>query len=174
VSIERARQTLGFKGGVTNLAITMMPGEQVIAVYGDRFQVERSFRVTKADLAAYLVHVQSEAKIEVRLKPIYAAAEERSCRPSATLLCPNCAASTPPPRGSGTTQRRDSRSSSAFHLSSGASPSPRTLSPCCRVSCLTPLQVRVRPECDKSAIIPRSSLCVDVAGARHASCGLKF
>ena len=50
--VERARQAQGFKGYVSNIATEVMTGEQVIGTYHDLNQVERSFRMTKGNLAA--------------------------------------------------------------------------------------------------------------------------
>ena len=50
--VERARQLAGLKGYVTNLAPATMDGAAVVAAYHDLWQVERSFRMTKSDLAA--------------------------------------------------------------------------------------------------------------------------
>ena len=49
--VERAQQVAGLKGYVTNIDPDTMTGEQVVAAYHDLYQVERSFRMTKSDLA---------------------------------------------------------------------------------------------------------------------------
>lgn len=71
--VERARQALGFKGYVSNIPTTTMTGEQVIAAYHDLYQVERSFRMTKSDLAARPIYLHSEDKIEAHLTTVMAA-----------------------------------------------------------------------------------------------------
>ncbi|RIX34572.1 IS1634 family transposase [Corynebacterium falsenii] len=71
--VERARQALGFKGYVSNIPTTTMTGEQVIAAYHDLYQVERSFRMTKGDLAARPIYLHSEDKIEAHLTTVMAA-----------------------------------------------------------------------------------------------------
>lgn len=70
--IERAHQALGFKGYVTNIPETVMTGEQVIAAYHDLFQVERSFRMTKGDLAARPIYLRSQERIEAHLTCVMA------------------------------------------------------------------------------------------------------
>jgi hypothetical protein len=48
----RARYLAGLKGYVTNIDADTMDGQQVVAAYRDLYQVERSFRMAKSDLAA--------------------------------------------------------------------------------------------------------------------------
>jgi hypothetical protein len=50
--VERARSLAGIKGYVTNIDPAVMDGPAVVAAYHDLYQVERSFRMTKSDLAA--------------------------------------------------------------------------------------------------------------------------
>ena len=50
--VERARYLAGLKGYVTNIDADAMDGEQVVTAYHDLYQVERSFRMAKSDLAA--------------------------------------------------------------------------------------------------------------------------
>ena len=51
-SLARARRVSGLKGYVTNMPVTLMPPEEVIASYHDLWHVEASFRISKNDLAA--------------------------------------------------------------------------------------------------------------------------
>lgn len=50
--VERARYLAGLKGYVTNIPEATMTGGQVVAAHHDLYQVERSFRMAKSDLAA--------------------------------------------------------------------------------------------------------------------------
>ena len=50
-----------------------MTGEQVIAAYHDLYQVERSFRMTKTDLAARPVFHRLRDSIEAHLTVVFAA-----------------------------------------------------------------------------------------------------
>ncbi|WP_353358111.1 IS1634 family transposase, partial [Intrasporangium sp. DVR] len=50
--VERARYLAGLKGYVTNIPVGTMDGARVVAAYQDLYQVERSFRMAKSDLAA--------------------------------------------------------------------------------------------------------------------------
>lgn len=49
--VERARYVSGLKGFVTNLALETMDGAAVGAANHELYQVERSFRMAKSDLA---------------------------------------------------------------------------------------------------------------------------
>ena len=50
-----------------------MTGEQVVAAYHDLYQVERSFRMTKSDLAARPVFHRLRDSIEAHLTIVFAA-----------------------------------------------------------------------------------------------------
>lgn len=50
--VQRARYLAGLKGYVTNIPVETMHGQQVVAAYHDLYQVDRSFRMAKSDLAA--------------------------------------------------------------------------------------------------------------------------
>jgi hypothetical protein len=50
-----------------------MTGEQVVAAYHDLYQVERSFRMTKSDLAARPIFHRLRDSIEVHLTIVFAA-----------------------------------------------------------------------------------------------------
>ena len=61
------------KGYVTNIGPETMTGEQVVAAYHDLYQVERSFRMTKTDLAARPVFHRLRDSIEAHLTIVFAA-----------------------------------------------------------------------------------------------------
>jgi transposase len=71
--VERARYLAGLKGYVTNIDPETMTGEQVVAAYHDLYQVERSFRMTKSDLAARPVFHRLRDSIEAHLTIVFAA-----------------------------------------------------------------------------------------------------
>ena len=71
--VERAQQVAGLKGYVTNIDPETMTGEQVVAAYHDLYQVERSFRMTKSDLAARPVFHRLRDSIEAHLTVVFAA-----------------------------------------------------------------------------------------------------
>ena len=71
--VERAQQVAGLKGYVTNIDPEIMTGEQVVAAYHDLYQVERSFRMTKSDLAARPVFHRLRDSIEAHLTVVFAA-----------------------------------------------------------------------------------------------------
>ena len=71
--VERARYAAGLKGYVTNIALDVLDGVQVIAAYHDLYQVERSFRMAKSDLAARPVFHRLRDSIEAHLTIVFAA-----------------------------------------------------------------------------------------------------
>lgn len=71
--VERARSLKGIKGYVTNIDATVMDGPAVVAAYHDLYQVERSFRMTKSDLAARPVFHRLEDSIQAHLTIVFAA-----------------------------------------------------------------------------------------------------
>ena len=71
--VERARYLAGIKGYVTNIDPAVMDGPAVVAAYHDLYQVERSFRMTKSDLAARPVFHRLEDSIEAHLTIVFAA-----------------------------------------------------------------------------------------------------
>jgi hypothetical protein len=71
--VERARSLAGLKGYVTNIKPEVMTAEQVVAAYHDLYQVERSFRMTKSDLAARPVFHRLRDSIEAHLTVVFAA-----------------------------------------------------------------------------------------------------
>jgi Transposase DDE domain len=82
--VERARSLAGIKGYVTNIDPAVMDGPAVVAAYHDLYQVERSFRMTKSDLAARPIFHRLEDSIQAHLTVVFAAlavsrdAQERS------------------------------------------------------------------------------------------------
>lgn len=71
--VERARYLAGLKGYVTNIPETMMDGARVVAAYHDLYQVERSFRMAKSDLAARPMFHRLRNSIEAHLTIVFAA-----------------------------------------------------------------------------------------------------
>ena len=70
--VERARSLTGIKGYVTSIDPAVMDGPAVVAAYHDLYQVERSFRMTKSDLAARPVSCRGRHEIgyaDVRIMP---------------------------------------------------------------------------------------------------------
>jgi hypothetical protein len=71
--VERARSLAGLKGYVTNISSQTITGAQVVATYHDLYQVERSFRMTKSDLAARPVFHRLRDSIDAHLTVVFAA-----------------------------------------------------------------------------------------------------
>ena len=72
-SLQRARRLIGLKGYVTNVEATAMPPREVIAKYHDLWQVERSFRMSKHDLATRPIYHRTRDAIEAHLTIAFAA-----------------------------------------------------------------------------------------------------
>lgn len=68
--IDKAKTLVGIKGYVTNVPI---PDDEVIAAYHQLFQVEKSFRMAKADLKARPVFHYKKEAIEAHLTLVLAA-----------------------------------------------------------------------------------------------------
>ncbi|MCT2265812.1 transposase, partial [Dietzia cinnamea] len=73
VSIQRARESAGYKGYVTNIASEVMDGHAVVAAYHDLWKVEQSFRMAKADLRARPIFHRTRDAIEAHLTVVFAA-----------------------------------------------------------------------------------------------------
>lgn len=73
VSIERARQSAGYKGYVTNIDPAVMDGHAVVAAYHDLWKVEQSFRMAKSDLKARPIFHRTRDSIEAHLTIVFAA-----------------------------------------------------------------------------------------------------
>ena len=72
-TLARARQLAGLKGYVTNIPVEIMPPIEVINHYHDLWQVEKSFRMSKSDLAARPIFARSRDAIEAHLTIVFAA-----------------------------------------------------------------------------------------------------
>jgi transposase len=71
--VERARYAAGLKGYVTNISPEVFDGERVVAAYHDLYQVERSFRMAKSDLAARPIFHRLRDSIEAHLTVVFTA-----------------------------------------------------------------------------------------------------
>jgi hypothetical protein len=71
--VERARYAAGLKGYVTNIGANVVDGGRIVAAYHDLYQVERSFRMAKSDLAARPVFHRLRDSIEAHLTVVFAA-----------------------------------------------------------------------------------------------------
>jgi transposase len=71
--VERARYLAGLKGYVTNIDTDTMDGPHVVAAYHELYQVERSFRMAKSDLAARPMFHRIRDSIEAHLTIVFAA-----------------------------------------------------------------------------------------------------
>ena len=71
--VERARYLAGLKGYLTNIDTDTMDGPRVVAAYHDLYQVERSFRMAKSDLAARPMFHRIRDSIEAHLTIVFAA-----------------------------------------------------------------------------------------------------
>lgn len=72
-SLARARSLVGLKGYVTNVPVTVMPAIEVIAKYHDLWKVEKSFRMSKSDLAARPIFHHTRDSIEAHLSIVFTA-----------------------------------------------------------------------------------------------------
>ncbi|MCG2921908.1 transposase, partial [Escherichia coli] len=70
---QRARESAGYKGYVTNIAPAAMDGHAVVAAYHDLWKVEQSFRMAKADLRARPIFHRTRDAIEAHLTVVFAA-----------------------------------------------------------------------------------------------------
>jgi transposase len=68
--IKEAERWDGLKGYMTNTALSK---EEVMAAYRELWQIERSFRVTKSDLAARPIHHRLERRIRAHVCLCFAA-----------------------------------------------------------------------------------------------------
>ncbi len=71
--VEKAREYIGLKGYVTNLAISTASAGEVIAAYHDLFQVEATFRMAKTDLRARPMFASTGDSIHAHLTVVFAA-----------------------------------------------------------------------------------------------------
>lgn len=72
-SLARARGLVGLKGYVTNLDAAQMPAAEVIGKYHELWHVEKSFRMSKTDLAARPMFARQRDSIEAHLTIVFAA-----------------------------------------------------------------------------------------------------
>ena len=71
--VERARYLAGLKGYLTNIDADTMDGPHVVTAYHELYQVERSFRMAKSDLAARPMFHRIRDSIEAHLTVVFAA-----------------------------------------------------------------------------------------------------
>jgi hypothetical protein len=71
--VKRAQNLAGLKGYVTNIDAQVLASDHVVTAYHDLYQVERSFRMTKTDLAARPVFHRLRDSIEAHLTIVFAA-----------------------------------------------------------------------------------------------------
>jgi hypothetical protein len=72
-SLARARSLVGLKGYYTNIPVTLMDADEVIASYHALWQVEASFRMSKTDLRARPMFVRTRDAIEAHLTIVFTA-----------------------------------------------------------------------------------------------------
>lgn len=72
-ALARAQSLVGLKGYVTNLDIEVMSAAEVISKYHDLWHVERSFRMSKTDLAARPMFHHTREAIEAHLTIVFTA-----------------------------------------------------------------------------------------------------
>jgi hypothetical protein len=78
-SLARAQSLVGLKGYVTNLDATVMNAGEVTAKYHDLWRVERSFRMSKTDLAARPMFHRTRDAIEAHLTIVFTALAVAHC-----------------------------------------------------------------------------------------------
>jgi len=78
-SLARAQSLVGLKGYVTNRDTTAMAAGEVIARYHDLWKVERSFRMSKTDLAARPIFHRTREAIEAHLTIVFTALAVAHC-----------------------------------------------------------------------------------------------
>ncbi|RWA16076.1 IS1634 family transposase, partial [Mycolicibacterium brumae] len=72
-ALSRAKSLAGLKGYITNVPATVMPADEVMAKYHDLWHVEKSFRMSKSDLAARPIWHRQRETIEAHLTIVFAA-----------------------------------------------------------------------------------------------------
>ncbi|ORV76757.1 IS1634 family transposase [Mycobacterium gastri] len=72
-SLARAQSLVGLKGYVTNVPVTVMAATEVIAKYHELWKVEKSFRMSKSDLAARPIFHRQRQSIEAHLTIVFTA-----------------------------------------------------------------------------------------------------
>jgi len=72
-ALARARSLIGLKGYVTNLPVSLMDPQEVMAKYHDLWHVEQSFRMSKTDLRARPIFSHTRDSIEAHLTIVFTA-----------------------------------------------------------------------------------------------------
>lgn len=72
-ALARAQSLIGLKGYVTNVPVTAMPAKEAIDKYHDLWKVEKSFRMSKSDLAARPIFHHQRQSIEAHLTIVFTA-----------------------------------------------------------------------------------------------------
>ncbi|MCV7194843.1 IS1634 family transposase [Mycolicibacterium brumae] len=72
-ALTRAQSLVGLKGYVTNVPVTLMPATEIMAKYHDLWHVEKSFRMSKSDLAARPIWHRQRETIDAHLTIVFAA-----------------------------------------------------------------------------------------------------
>ncbi|BBZ03834.1 IS1634 family transposase [Mycolicibacterium chitae] len=72
-SLARAQSLVGLKGYVSNVPAAVMPAAEVMAKYHDLWHVEKSFRMSKSDLAARPMFHRQRRAIEAHLTIVFTA-----------------------------------------------------------------------------------------------------
>ena len=72
-ALAKARKMAGLKGFLTNMPASVMPAAEIVSSYHDLWEVERSFRMFKSDLATAPMHVWSERSIQAHITRSFAA-----------------------------------------------------------------------------------------------------
>jgi hypothetical protein len=85
-SLARAQSLIGLKGYVSNLSAQTMPAAEVIANYHDLWHVEKSFRMSKTDLAARPMFHRKRDAIEAHLTIVFTALAVAHCIQTRTGL----------------------------------------------------------------------------------------
>lgn len=84
--LARAQSLVGLKGYVTNVPVEVMPATEIIAKYHDLWHVEKSFRMSKADLRARPMHNRVREAIEAHLTIVFTALAVAHCIQARTGL----------------------------------------------------------------------------------------
>lgn len=84
--LARARRLVGLKGYVTNIDAAQMPAAEVIGKYHELWHVEKSFRMSKSDLAARPIFAYVRESIEAHLTIVFTALAVSHCIQQRTEL----------------------------------------------------------------------------------------
>ena len=85
-ALDRAKSLAGLKGYVTNVPVTVMPATEVLAKYHDLWHVQKSFRMSKSDLAARPIFHRQRQSIEAHLTIVFTALAISHCIQARTGL----------------------------------------------------------------------------------------